>query len=60
MRTGAAPPASRPPCAGAHGFLLFVVAVLLPADIQPGQGLYYLTTLNTWRAVNCDKNNYVG
>lgn len=28
------------------------------ADIQPGQGLYYQLTTQTYRARNCDINNY--
>lgn len=28
------------------------------ADIQPGQGLYYSTLTQSWRARNCDSNNY--
>jgi hypothetical protein len=32
--------------------------LLLPADIMPGQGLYYTSTTATWRARNCDSNNY--
>jgi hypothetical protein len=25
---------------------------------MPGQGLYFMTLTNTWRAVNCDNSNY--
>lgn len=27
-------------------------------DIQPGQGLLYASLSKTWRAQNCNKNNY--
>lgn len=27
-------------------------------DIMPGQGLYFSTLTNTWRARNCDTNSY--
>jgi len=29
-----------------------------PADILPGQGLFYQTTTKTWRAQDCTYNNY--
>lgn len=29
-----------------------------PADIRPGQGLYYETLSQSWRAKNCNSNTY--
>lgn len=37
-----------------HLFLPFVI----PTDIQIGQGLYYETITQTWRAKDCRTNNY--
>jgi hypothetical protein len=34
------------------------LSVCPPADIMPGQGLYYSTLTQSWRARNCDTNNY--
>jgi len=44
-------------------FVLFLTCVLLLfllpcADIMPGQGLYYTTLTQTWRARNCLVNSY--
>lgn len=35
-----------------------VSCVLPPTDILPGQGLYYTSITATWRARNCETNNY--
>lgn len=29
-----------------------------PADIQPGQGLYYSTLTSSWRVINCNSSSY--
>lgn len=40
-------------------FLLWPLPLLAPpADIQPGQGLYFTTLTNSWRAKNCITNSY--
>jgi hypothetical protein len=38
--------------------LPLVFPLLLPADINPGQGMYFSAATNAYRAVSCDTNNY--
>jgi hypothetical protein len=38
--------------------IYWCLPVLLYADIMPGQGLYFNTLTNTWRAKNCESNSY--
>lgn len=37
---------------------LLVSTLSHPTDILPGQGLYYTTTTQSWRAKDCNLNNY--
>jgi hypothetical protein len=41
-----------------HLLLLLLPLLLLTPDIMPGQGLYFETISNTWRARNCTSNSY--